>query len=198
MKVNGISISDGNMKIGATPSFSVMPVRTCSDGVPCVHNCYACRMTKRYPNVKAAYEANTAAVLDNVEKVMETIQGYLIMTGAIRFRWNVAGDFFTDAYLLAAIELVRVCRGVQFLAYTKQYDRVNRILERVNLPDNFTLVLSAWDRLIPENPHNLPIAWYQDGQCNVPTGFTCPGKCCVCGFRCWNMKRGDNVIFWKH
>lgn len=199
MLFNGISISDGNMKIGATPSFSVSPVVTCRADAPCCKECYARKMAARYPTCRRAYDRNTVAVIERTNDVFNALWAYLISSGSNRFRFNVAGDFFSEKYLAMAFDLAAALPSVQFLAYTKQYELVNEYITKRKLPDNFTMILSAWDSFIPENPHNLTMAWYQDGTCNVPDkAFTCPGKCGACGFKCWNMKGGENVVFNKH
>ena len=59
-----LSVSNGNMKMGAIPSISLPSIKSCRSDAPCASKCYACRMEKRYKNVRNAYQNNLDMFLD--------------------------------------------------------------------------------------------------------------------------------------
>lgn len=201
MKINGLSISDGNMKTGAIPAFSLTPGRTCSPEAckTCfVGGCYACKSYKMYPSVRKAWDGNTEAVLNNLpafEKAMNTF--FDSMTAPRFFRIHVSGDFVTKEYASAWERIARKHPGTKFLAFTKQWDNVRNI----DFPENFSLVLSGWkDTTIPEDlTKKYPIADCIEKGDTIPESYLeCPGHCDKCGM-CWNLKSiGKNVAFRKH
>ena len=115
------------------------------------------------------------------------------------FRIHVHGDFYSVDYFSMWIRIAKANPTTTFLAFTKQYDIIKNQLN--NLPDNFSLVWSAWPGVpIPEDVRDaLPIAWMQDGTENrIPANATlCVGSCQVCHAKCWTLKHQD-VVFKKH
>lgn len=191
---HAISISEGNVKMGAIPSFSVTPLRTCPAGIPCANLCYARRMEKRRDNTAKAYRNNTEAVLHRPNDVVRILTYYIKMKNLTHFRFNVAGDFNLTGYWEVAIRVAKACPECKFLAFTKLYS----IQER-RKPSNLTVVLSVWKKYKPEKS-KYALALFDDGseECNVPeTGFVCPGNCETC-LHCFTMKKGEAVIFKKH
>ena len=71
-----------------------------------------------------------------------------------------------------------------------------------NLPD--TRVLSAWGDFKPDNPHNLPVAYirFKKVSTDIPADARrCPsycGDCVATGMSCWDLKRGESVVFNEH
>lgn len=116
---------------------------TCPSAGICTAVCYARNGTYRFPAVKAKHQANLAWVLDDLpgwERAMVT------ELGARRFhgRWvriHDAGDFFSDAYLVAWLRIMRARPEVRFYAYTKEIRRFRALVEP-NPPRNFRWVYS--------------------------------------------------------
>lgn len=191
---HAISISEGNVKMGAIPSFSVKPLRTCPPGIPCKNLCYARRMEKRRDNIAIAYRNNTESILHRPNDVVRILTHYIKMKNLSYFRFNVAGDFNLPGYWEVIIRAARACPNCKFLAFTKLY----AIQER-RKPSNLTVVLSVWKDYKSENP-KYGLAYFDDGskECGVPeTGFVCPGNCETCLY-CFTMKKGEAVVFKKH
>jgi hypothetical protein len=110
------------------------------------------------------------------------------------FRWHVSGDIISQEYLEGMKSIAAAFPGIKFLAFTKIYS-----LKFGKLPENLSIVLSAWPGLPMYNPYNLPVAYMQDGsEKRVKNALECPGGCDTCGM-CWNLKKiNKNVVFNKH
>ena len=205
MKINTenavISISEGNMKTGAIPAFSLAPGRSCSATAckTCLkEGCYAMKSYRMYKSVRAAWDGNTDAVLDHLPEFEQAMTEYFsAMTAPRFFRVHVAGDFITREYAEAWARIAAAAPGTMFLAFTKQWDNIRGI----EFPENFSLVLSGWTgTTIPEDLRTAyPVADCAEKGCDIPAGsFECPGHCYTCG-RCWFLKKtGCNVAFHKH
>jgi hypothetical protein len=90
--------------------------------------------------------------------------------------------------------------STHFLAFTKNFDVVNRFEDRRAVPSNLVIVFSAWPRMNFLNPHGHRVAWMQDGtETRVPKdAIGCPGNCETCGL-CYELSRiGRDVVFQKH
>lgn len=198
-----MKISDKNIKMGAIPSFSLPSGVTCSKEAcqTCyLHGCYAHKIEKMRPNVLKAYQENYQSCLDDLKSVEAWLMSYFQAPNAPRlFRIHVHGDFYSVDYFSMWIRIAKANPTTTFLAFTKQYDIIKNQLN--NLPDNFSLVWSAWpDVPIPEDVRDaLPIAWMQDGtETRIPANATlCVGSCQVCHAKCWTLKH-QNVVFEKH
>lgn len=116
---------------------------TCPSAGVCRKACYALNGTYRFPVVKAAHEANLAMVLDDLpgwQRRMATELEHKRYQG----RWvriHDAGDFFSDAYLEAWLELIWDAEATDFYAYTKELDRFERLVAP-DPPPNFGWVYS--------------------------------------------------------
>ena len=88
----------------------------------------------------------------------------------------------------------------------QEYMRYNEYLEHHRLPKNLKIVFSAWKGLEMPNPYKLPTAevMYKDGTSTAEEGkkyIYCSGNCseCISEKRsCWNLKKGEGVIFAEH
>jgi hypothetical protein len=191
---HAVSISKGNVKMGTIPSFSTTPLRTCPAGIPCANLCYARRMEKRRDNTAIAYRGNTESILHRPNDVVRILTSYIKMKNLKHFRFNVAGDFSLPRYWEVAIRIARACPNCTFLAFTKMYS-----VQEYRKPKNLTIVLSVWKDYKPTNA-KYGLAYFDDGskECEVPeAGFVCPGNCETCLY-CFNMKKGEAVVFKKH
>ncbi|WP_413813140.1 GP88 family protein [Streptomyces sp. OE57] len=116
---------------------------TCPSAGICRHVCYARHGTYTWPVVKAKHEANLRFVLDDLPAWEQAMISEL---GAEKFRgvWiriHDSGDFFTDAYTLSWLRVIRARPEVNFYAYTKEVARFRALVEP-DPPDNFLWVFS--------------------------------------------------------
>ena len=199
-----VSISTGNRKMGAIPSVSLPPVTTCAPGVPCAKKCYACKMCRIYPTVRAAYERNMRILRADPEQYFHQIDSYL---KSVRFfRWHVSGDIPSAEYFENMVKCAINNPHCEQLAFTKQYDIVNDwIAEHGNLPKNLHVIFSLWDEnwnTRVSNPHNLPCsAVIFRGQSADEYSNVCGGNCFECdcrGVGCWAMTSGETIAFYEH
>lgn len=195
--VNTVSISDGNMKMGNLPSWSLPSGKTCSADAcrTCYREgCYACKMERVYPSVRKAYANNLAACQEDLDGVERALMEYFgTMTAPRYFRIHVSGDFYSREYFEMWLRVIAANPGTRFMAFTKQFG----IVAGYTLPANFALIRSAWPGLeLPEL--GLPTAWMRDGRDDrIPaSAIPCPGNCVTCG-RCWALD-GHDVVFDKH
>jgi hypothetical protein len=116
---------------------------TCPSAGVCAKVCYALNGTYRFPSVKARHEANLAYVLDDLdgwrEQMTREVSGSRHRNGWVRV--HDAGDFFSNDYLVAWLDVARATPDTTFYAYTKEVDRFRRLAEP-DAPDNFLWVYS--------------------------------------------------------
>lgn len=199
-----ISISPGNIKMGAIPSVSLPPIVTCSPEACkfCGKKCYARRMTRFHTSVREAYERNLRILQDDPDKFWREIRAALLINSY--FRFHVSGDIPDATYLKQMIAQTEGNKHCQILCFTKKYDIVNECLKELKLPQNLHLILSAWRGLEMFNPHNLPEAhvFYRDGFTTASDGAKyCSGNCTECaveGKNCWTLQKGEQIIFKEH
>jgi len=116
---------------------------TCPSAGICRQVCYARHGTYTWPVVKARHEANLAFVLDDLLGWQTALTAELRrpkFTG----RWvriHDSGDFFSDPYLTAWLQVMAARPEVNFYAYTKEVDRFRRLVETAP-PQNFRWVYS--------------------------------------------------------
>lgn len=191
---NAVSISEGNVKMGKVPSFSVLPGVTCPVGVPCLRDCYARKMCRRRDSTATAYRNNLNAVKNcSGKKIAEIISAYIRRKNVKFFRFNVSGDFNLPGYWEIAVKVAKSCPETKFLAFTKCYELQKRVR-----PENFTLVLSAWNEYNPGKNPKCGVAYMNDGTSHIPDeAVPCTGKCAECFF-CFLLRKGEAVVFKKH
>lgn len=204
MNNNSISISKRNSKMHDIASFSLTPGCTCRHDAPCwkSHKCYATKGNYRFDNVKEAHARNYKLLRENPDSVFAQLKAHVF---TVRFfRFHVAGDFYSYDYFCRVMKLATESPWCRFLAFTKSYEIANKYIdENGSLPENFTLIFSAWGKnwKFP-NPHNLPTAEVVfRGETPDPTWYTCNGNCedCACkGVGCWQLKPGETIYFDEH
>ncbi|MEU6573587.1 hypothetical protein [Streptomyces sp. NPDC046805] len=116
---------------------------TCPSAGICRDVCYARFGTYTWPTVKAKHHANLRFVLEDLsgwEEAMITELGRRKFRG-IWVRIHDSGDFFSDAYLLAWLRIMRARPATNFYAYTKEVARFRALVEP-DPPDNFAWVYS--------------------------------------------------------
>lgn len=202
MKTNNqVSISTGNRKMGQIPSVSLPPVITCKNCATCAKKCYAAKLCRIYPSVKAAYDRNLEILKADRDLYFFQVKAAAMMTRF--FRWHVSGDIVDVDYLDRMCKLARELKGTQFLAFTKNYNDVNEYLKNHKKPANLHLIFSLpFTGCRINNPHNLPTAAViMKGQEPDPNWKVCGGNCseCACrGVGCWELKKGETIAFYEH
>lgn len=197
-----LHISKGNSKTGAIPSFSLPSGKTCSKTACATcyqQGCYARKIERLRPVVRATYKDNLSLILDQPDAVERELNAYFDMPNSTKlFRIHVSGDFFSKEYFELWLRVIRKHPTTKFLAFTKQKDIISPYLN--DLPENLSLVWSSWPGIpVPRVIRRvLPVAWMQDGnEKRIPKkAITCPGNCETCA-RCWALS-GHDVVFNKH
>ena len=205
-KEKHVVISKGNIKMGQIQSVSLPPIVTCSPLACkfCGKKCYARKMCKLRPTVKESYDNNLDILLNDKEKFWREVEGSIKLT--TYFRFFVSGDIYDKDFLENMVLCARKNKHCNILCFTKKYSLVNEYLEHHRLPKNLNIVFSAWKGLEMPNPFNLPTAevMYKDGTSTAEEGkkyMYCPGNCseCISEKRsCWNLRKGEGVIFAEH
>lgn len=196
-----ITISKGNRKLGAIPSVSLPPIKTCAPGCTCARKCYARKLCRIYPNVNQSYENNFETYLSEPEYYFSKIQEYA--SASKYFRWHVSGDIIDEMYLYTMARIARELPDTHFLAFTKQYNIVNGFIDAgCDIPSNLKIIFSAWPGMNMRNPHNFPVAQVIfKGQEPEDGWKVCGGNCteCACrGVGCWELKPGEVIAFYEH
>ena len=197
-----LSISPGNVKMGAIPSVSLPPVTTCPKGCPCAAKCYALKLCKLRPNVRAAYAGNLSLLQEAPAAYWLQVKAAACVTRY--FRYHVSGDILDRDYLDNMAQTARELPHTEFLAFTKNYAVVNDYLaEGHEIPANLHLIFSEWGGGwdVP-NPYNLPTAAVIfKGSKPLDNWKICGGNCaeCACqGVGCWELKPGETIAFYEH
>lgn len=196
-----VSISKGNSKMGAIPSVSLPACITCNPSAPCFKKCYAQRLEKRYPTVNKAYARNLDILENDPLQYWSDVYEAAKMTRF--FRFHVSGDIPTITYLYMMCQLANELPGTKFLAFTKQYNIVNKWLKMgENIPDNLQIIFSNWGEWKCDNPHNLPTCEIIfKGSQPAPGWKICGGNCTECasrGIGCWELKKGETIAIYEH
>lgn len=213
MKNNIISISMSNTKMGAVPSFSLMPIITCRKDAPCaMKGCYIKPLIAMRKSFRKSLKNNTIIAFDNPEEIYNQVCGWLAMYRPVAFRIHVSGDFFNVQYLDVWNRIAKRNPSVKFFAFTKQFDVLRSYIANKKLAKNLSIILSAWlpdteGWLPPEDLRKkFPVAWVVDGEHKLFTTIKnhsrkaryCLGHCESCGL-CFNRKSKDgDIIFTKH
>lgn len=204
MTPDHVHISYHVSKLGVDiPSVSLPVGGTCRPDAPCFRKCYARRG-------RFCFQRNKAHLQNNLEMWLVNPEQYEYEVGIAAFfhgyfRWHSAGDIPNTAYLDMMVRVAKDKPNTRFLAFTKKYELVNGWLDdNGTFPTNLTIVLSAWGSFVPENPHNLPLAYirFRKEDTNIPAhARECPsycGNCVATGMSCWDLKPGEAVVFNEH
>lgn len=203
-----ITIGAGNSKLGiAIPCFDLPPIITCRNNAECRKNCYACKGRFRFSVKQNSVNNNLKMWRDNPVYVENVIT--LSALCCKYFRWHSAGDIVDEEYFKMMIRIAKKCKGTKFLCFTKKFEIVNEwVSKNGNLPKNLSVVLSAWGEWMPDNPHNLPIAYVRLKSNNFHHPYLIPvsankcngfcGECVNTKCSCWDLKAGQSVVFDQH
>lgn len=199
--MNTVSISPGNIKMGAIPSVSLPAILTCRADAPCARLCYGNKIENLRKTVHNAYMRNYELLLEDENAYFTQLLMFCKMQRY--FRWHVSGDIVDAAYFEKMVGIARQCPHCDFLCFTKKYEIVNDYLNENELPDNIHVIMSNWgDFKSFSNPHGLPVAEVIfKGQEPNPEWKVCGGNCtdCACrGVGCWEIKPGETIAFYQH
>lgn len=123
-----------------------------SDGKEAHYRCYAVSMESRFRGLRALAHHNFSLLraCGSKEEMVGLILASLPHAAKI-MRVHVGGDFYSQAYFEAWLEVARVRSGVRFYAYTKS---IRYWVSNLGcIPANFRLTASRggkWDALIDE------------------------------------------------
>lgn len=196
-----VKFSYGNRKTGnLVPSVSLIPIADCGANCACcAKGCYAARNIACYDASRAAFANNSAIAHGDPVKFFREVDGE--MKKNKWFRFFVSGDILDDNFFTGMVVVAMNNTHCQVLAFTKQFDIVNRWIDaNGNLPENLHIIFSEWRGLSVPNPHNLPTSrpvWKGDHI----EGIWCGGSCSSCAAKnegCWVLKPGERILFEAH
>lgn len=197
-----VSISNGNKKVGRIPSVSLLPIVSCPNCKSCAKKCYANKLCRIYPSVKKAYANNWEILQSNPNEYFKQVNDAVKM--ARFFRWHVSGDIVNFDYLLNMVSIANNNPHCTMLAFTKNWDVVNKYVSEVGeLPSNLQIIFSAdFDTNETKNPYNMPTAHVILKGCEPSANYKiCGGNCSECalnGGGCWTLAKGESVAFYEH
>lgn len=197
-----VKISSGNSKMGSVPSVSLPSIKTCRR-CACQSKCYAQKLERLRPAVRNAYQHNLEVLINEPETYWREVEASVMMSRF--FRFHVSGDIPTAKYLANMVAVAGRNSHCEILCFTKRYEMVNEFIEQNGEPpSNLHLVFSGWVGLDMVNPFALPEAHvrYRDGSTTArKDAIECGGNCTECALTdggCWNLQKGQQVIFNEH
>ena len=180
-----LSISEGNRKIGRTPSVSLPPLVTCAADAPCRNDCYANKHAYLlYRRTRAAWDRNWELWKTDPGDYWTQVQAYLTYRQPPFFRWHVGGEIPDQKYARMIATIAALNKATEFLVYTTtDYLDMTKI-------DNLHVIRSQWIGQQVDT-HRRKFIVVDKGQ--TVHGFTCPGKCETCR-ECWSSNEFDIYI----
>lgn len=205
MILEHVHISKGVSKLGSDiPSVNLPAVVTCRPDAPCYAGCYARKGRFSFQHNKDLLSKN----LDMWNNSPADFERDVTIAAfhSRFFRWHSSGDIPDVSYLEMMNRVASNLPNTSFLCFTKKYEMVNEFISKNGgLAPNLRMVFSAWGNWLPENPHNLPVAYIRFRKTetdNIPgNAFKCPkycGSCVMTGCSCWDLNHGEAVVFDEH
>lgn len=200
-----VKLQRGNRKTGANCwTVSLLPIIDCGNCAKCKGDCYDIKSDLIYPQVINDRARNSAIHKADPERYWKEIDMQVKANFVRELRINVGGDLSDDDFSYVA-ELGKNNNKTQILFFTKNYKGINKFLENNSFPENVHPIMSAWIGMKMDNPHELPCSHvlYENGMTTAPQygAAYCGGNCSECAFEgngCWNLKKGEHVIFKAH
>lgn len=198
-----VRLSTQNSKLGLIPSVNLPPIVTCRESCPCSSGCYARKGNFRFKNVQESMRRNYEEYIENPISYFKQIERAINngMVSYLYFRWHAAGDIVDEQYFEKMVECANKLPNTHFLAFTKKFEIVNYYIQNGGIiPDNLVIVFSAWgDAFKIDNPYSFPVAYVRLSEYEtIPKNAEeCSGDCTNC-LKCWNIKKGQSVVFNKH
>lgn len=194
-----IKLSEKNSKLGKVLNVSLAPVTGCRPGVPCADGaCYALKAYRMYKQTRAAWDHNLQLAMQEPNIYFGSLMSELEKRSKRKnklFRWHVAGDILSPLYFENMVRIAHAFPEWRFLVFTKQYSIVNNH-EQPNIPANLAIMFSQWPGLPMENPHNFPVAWYDQDNGSRCKAIDGTEKSCESCQLCWFT--ADDVNFPSH
>ena len=201
--VTSVNISNGNSKMGAVASVSILPFITCPARCAgtCAEKCYAAKLANLRPAVLKNYANNTALAMLKPDLYWSGIKE--AVNGVRFFRFHVSGDIINGVYFGNMVSIAFANPHCEILCFTKRYEIVNKWIEENGvLPENLHILFSGWNNLKPVNPFELPETNVFKTENEIRDNWLiCGGNCfnCACrGVGCWQAKAGETVAFKLH
>lgn len=200
-----VKLMRGNRKTGSNCwTVSLLPIVDCCNCSECAKNCYDLRNDMIYPAVIADRAKNSAIHKADPRRYWSEINTQIQEKNVKELRLNVGGDL-TDEDFRYIRALGAVNPDTMILFFTKNYEGINKFLDNDSFTNNVKPIMSAWEGMEMDNRHNLPQSHvlYTDGRTTAPEygAVYCGGNCSECalnGEGCWNLKKGEHVIFKAH
>lgn len=200
-----VKLMQGNRKTGVNCwTVSLAPIIDCANCDGCKDGCYDIRNDLIYPQVIADRAKNSAIHMMAPDRYWREIDQQIKENFVTELRINVGGDLTYLDFKMVKI-LGENNPRTMILFFTKNYEGINKFLDNDSFPENVHPIMSAWEGMEMNNPHNLPCSHvlYEDGRTTAPEygAIYCGGNCSECAFKgdgCWNLKRGEHVIFKVH
>lgn len=205
IKNQHVVLQKGNSKTGVNCwTVSLAPIIDCINCDKCSQQCYDIRHDLIYKQSINDRARNSAIHKAEPDRYWAEIDLQIKANFVTQLRLNVGGDLTDNDF-----EYVKVLGEenpkTMILFFTKNYKGINKFLEKNRFPENVHPIMSAWEGMERENPHNLPQSHvlYEDGRTTAPQygAVYCGGNCSECAFKgegCWNLKEGEHVIFRAH
>lgn len=219
-----VKISSGNSKMGSVPSVSLPSIKTCRQ-CACQSKCYAQKLERLRPAVRNAYQHNLEVLINEPETYWREVEASVMMSRF--FRFHVSGDIPNEVYFAKMVEVAKRNPHCEILCFTKKYEIVNTYIEEFEalkysklvfpdcmmeitgnaepvIPPNLHIIFSGWVDLNMVNPFALPEAHvrYRDGSTTArEDAIECGGNCTECALTeggCWNLQKGQQVVFNEH
>lgn len=199
-----VSISEGNRKLGAIPSVSLIPHFDCVNNASCMLSCYDLRNDLMYNEVISSRCINSVMAHNVRERYFREIDAYITYRYPRAFRWHIGGDILDEDYLSRMCGVATNHPETKFLAFTKNFKACNAWLDGGNtIPPNMHILFSGWLGMKMDNPHHFPEAHpvFKNGTSAPDGAKLCTDNCTEClreNRMCWNLKPGEAVIFLAH
>ena len=117
MRFFGVSLGEGNSKVGEVLTFSLPSATTCPGASPwCLKHCYAHRYERIRPKSRKAYQ-NNLVLANDTERFTRTMIGILPRIMPC-MRIHVAGDFHSRSYVDAWRKICTSLPETYFWSYT--------------------------------------------------------------------------------
>ena len=200
-----VKIQRGNNKTGINCwTVSLLPVIDCPNCDKCKWDCYDIKNDLWMPTVINDRCRNSAIHKADIKRFWSEIDQQIKANLVHELRINVGGDL-TYEDLTYLYTLGKINSHTMIMFFTKNYDGINKFLDEFEFTDNVHPIMSCWEGMEINNPHNLPCSHvlYEDGRTTAPDfgAYFCKGNCSECAFvgeGCWSLKAGEHVIFKAH
>ena len=202
-KVEKISISKGNRKIGHTLNVSLPPIITCSNCKECKHLCYDIKACMMYKNVIKSRINNLVLLKEDRKAYFDQIRETLKRRKKNKyFRWHVSGDIIDTDYFENMVQIAKEFPEFRFWTYTKNYYVVNAWTKtngKKSIPENLSIMFSEWRGIPMINPYKFPEfkVVFKDEEKPKKVKWCC-GNCNKCIAKNSHCVKGETVYCMEH